>query len=99
MITEQPPDRDFSVGWFLFIDKIKFKCRFTFGEKNMHIPFAGPNETCILCLKDTGIPKNIHIEDPRRMGRYVVGMGQVCEKCEPSTKPSIDENSENIGGI
>ena len=33
------------------------------------------------CNKDTGIPKNLAIDDPHRLECYVEGVGQLCPKC------------------
>jgi len=38
-------------------------------------------EECVQCHKDTKIPKNLHIDDPRRLGCYVDGCGQLCIEC------------------
>lgn len=38
-------------------------------------------EPCILCRKDTRIPRDSDINDPIRLGRYVEGAGQVCKNC------------------
>lgn len=42
---------------------------------------VGETEECAKCHKDTGIPKNCHVDDPRRLGCYVEGAGQLCSEC------------------
>jgi hypothetical protein len=49
-------------------------------EKNINA-----TEKCIMCQKDTGIPQNIDINDPRRLGCYVEGSGQLCLECYRSS--------------
>ena len=43
-------------------------------------------EICVLCEEDTGIPRNCHIDDPRRNGNYVDGVGQLCNSCGDKQK-------------
>ena len=38
-------------------------------------------EQCVSCHKSMGFPKDCHITDVRRGGRYIEGVGQVCEEC------------------
>lgn len=38
-------------------------------------------EKCIRCGKDTEIPINCHVDDPRRNGHYIEGAGQPCDYC------------------
>ena len=38
-------------------------------------------EHCVMCHKDTGIPKDLHVDDPRRLGCRVEEMGQMCPDC------------------
>jgi len=42
---------------------------------------SSTTEECVLCHKDTGIPKDVPIDDPRRLGCYVEGSGQLCKEC------------------
>jgi len=44
-------------------------------------------EICVSCRKDTGIPKNCHVDDPKRKGNYVEGAGQLCEECADTIYP------------
>ncbi|GEM_PF-7046444 len=49
-------------------------------------------ETCTLCRKDTGIPRDCHVNDPRRQNNYIEGAGQVCRVCANTLK---NEDSES----
>ena len=42
-----------------------------------------PNERCVACFADTGIPKNMPIE---KRENYVVGCGQLCSECYAKIK-------------
>ena len=53
-------------------------------------------EECILCHKDTGIPKNLHIDDPGRLGCYVEGCGQLCGKCYRDVYGGFIQNKEVV---
>ena len=52
-------------------------------------PFlTSKTEICVLCHKDTGIPKGCHINDPKRKENYVEGSGQLCEGCAATVYPT-----------
>jgi len=40
-------------------------------------------EVCIIpnCRVDTGIPRMCDVDDPRRMGNFMKGHGQLCSSC------------------
>ncbi len=59
-----------------------------------HAPFEGPNETCVICLKMTDIPKTLHVDDPRRGFLYVEGLGQICTlECYNKSNDSVTQHS------
>lgn len=41
-----------------------------------------PTDHCVLCGKDTGIPKDEHVNNRRN---YVEGAGQLCPECYGGT--------------
>lgn len=51
-----------------------------------------PNERCVACFADTGIPKDMPIEKRKH---YVVGCGQLCSDCYAKIKL----NSESEEGL
>lgn len=48
-----------------------------------------PNERCVSCFADTGIPKDMPIEKRKH---YVIGCGQLCPECYAKIK--LDSESE-----
>ena len=38
-------------------------------------------EKCVLCQEDTGIPRDVPVDDVKRLGCYIEGAGQVCPRC------------------
>ena len=51
-----------------------------------------PNERCVSCLADTGIPKDMPVEKRKH---YVMGCGQLCPNCYAKIKL----NSESEEGL
>lgn len=51
-----------------------------------------PNERCVACYADTGIPKDMPIEKRKH---YIVGCGQLCSDCYAKIKL----NSESKEGL
>lgn len=51
-----------------------------------------PNERCVSCFADTGIPKDMPIEKRKH---YIVGCGQLCSDCYAKIKL----NSESKEGL
>ena len=51
-----------------------------------------PNERCVSCFADTGIPKDMPIEKRKH---YIVGCGQLCPDCYAKIKL----NSESKEGL
>ena len=61
--------------------------------KTVKIPQSdSPNERCVSCFADTGIPKDMPIEKRKH---YVVGCGQLCPDCYAKIKL----NSESKEGL
>lgn len=56
------------------------------------------NETCVgaKCGVDLGYPKSALVDDPRRLGQYVEGAGQLCPKCwnEIYNRPKTDSKAD-----
>lgn len=50
------------------------------------------NDKCVVCDKDTGVPKDTPIENRKR---YVIGSGQLCRDCyfDLYTKPNSGGNT------
>lgn len=48
-----------------------------------------PNERCVSCFADTGIPKDMPVEKRKH---YVIGCGQLCPDCYAKIK--LDSESE-----
>lgn len=48
-----------------------------------------PNERCVSCFADTGIPKDMPVEKRKH---YVIGCGQLCPECYAKIK--LDSESE-----
>ena len=51
-----------------------------------------PNERCVSCFADTGIPKDMPVEKRKH---YVMGCGQLCPNCYAKIKL----NSESEEGL
>lgn len=51
-----------------------------------------PNERCVSCFADTGIPKDMPVEKRKH---YIVGCGQLCPDCYAKIKL----NSESKEGL
>lgn len=51
-----------------------------------------PNERCVSCFADTGIPKDMPVEKRKH---YVIGCGQLCPDCYAKIKL----NSESEEGL
>lgn len=51
-----------------------------------------PNERCVSCFADTGIPKDMPVEKRKH---YVMGCGQLCPNCYAKIKL----NSESKEGL
>ena len=51
-----------------------------------------PNERCVSCFADTGIPKDMPVEKRKH---YIVGCGQLCSDCYAKIKL----NSESKEGL
>ena len=51
-----------------------------------------PNERCVACFADTGIPKDMPVEKRKH---YVMGCGQLCPNCYAKIKL----NSESEEGL
>jgi len=46
-------------------------------------------EECVGCYRSMGFPITADINDPRRMGLYVSGGGQLCPQCSKGANPPV----------